>query len=489
MIKFQSLSAEKSPLAKRPPATTFEFLEYQAEINPERIALILHKDSISFWKFYVDAMRFSFAMGKLGVLPGHMVFISHPNYYLHWLLLIACENVGAISASFDAGEPFDFTSYNADFVVADIDPPGRHPETIFQQINMGWINAVYQQNIHDVYSHPRIVLGEEEPQRLTHSSGTTGGHKAMMLHRGAQEIKLRALWHSSGFSRDTRALAIMTFVVNSAYLQATLCLRLGALVVVAPVVAAIRDHHITYFEILPLTLEKIIRELPSDFVKPQRLSIKVVGAPLTKYLRELSLRLLCTDISGRYATNEVWPIATDMSEEGVGTLFPGVDIKIVDDKGEELPLKQIGNVAVRSATMVKEYFENQEATRKHFQGDWFLTGDLGRLLRSRRLEIIGRSDDVLNKGGVKCYPQPIEEEMRKINGVLDAAVTAVPAEHAIDDLCVAIVLEDGVDGQTLLSHITAAASGWPKVQVKFVTELYKTANGKLSRSAIRQLFR
>lgn len=476
----------------RPPATTFDFLEYLAIVDPERVALVNPGESFSYGQFHADAMRFSSALAEQGVSRGQIVLVSHAHIYVHWLLLLACENIGAISVSYPTRAAIESSRVlaRADHIFAGEDPPAGVGvrRAIFTRVDQGWLQAVFRKSRAEVDGHPRLILGMDEPQRITHSSGTTGGQKAMLLHRGAQEAKLMYYAQSADYANDERFLLTMPFSVNSAYLRATLCLRCGARVVVGPLVWAIRAQAITYLEVLPGRLEKFIGELPGDFVKPPRLTVKVIGAPLGTQLRERSLRLLCTRISCRYATNEVWPIAIDMDEGGTGTVIAGVEAKIVDEHGEEPALGQAGHIAVRSATMIDGYFDDPAATQRHFRGGWFLTGDLGRLPHPRRLMVLGRNDEVLNRGGLKCFPAAIEAGLKMIDGVVDAGVTSISSGQAIDDLCVALVQETGADARAVLEAVRVATAGWQRVVVKTVGELPRTGNGKLSRTVLRRMF-
>jgi acyl-CoA synthetase (AMP-forming)/AMP-acid ligase II len=473
-----------------PAATTFEFLAHHAATAPARPALVVGDDTYTCARFHADAMRFSWALAELGVSRGQRVLVSHPCLYVEWLLLIACENVGAVSASYPSPAALAATRTHerADFVFADVAPPPGSRRAAFTQVDRRWIETVRGRSVHEVRDHPRVALGPDEAQRLTHSSGTTGAPKAMLLRRGAQEAKLEILRQSTGLTSAARILVTLPFTVNSAYLLATLCLRQGALVVAAPVAAAVRAHGITYFEVLPITLHSMLEQLPHDFVKPPQLAVKVIGAPLPARLRERALTLLCTDISCRYAANEAWPIVLDMGADGVGAVFPGVDVRILDARGEPVAAGDTGRIAVRSPWMVDGYLDDPAATRAHFRDGWFLTGDLGRLQAGHRLRLVGRSDELLNQGGLKIEPGAIEERIRAIAGVIDAAATSVPAEGAIDDLCVAVVLDRGVDVATIAPQVEAAAPGWHRLRLHRMPALPAGAFGKLDRAALRRFF-
>jgi acyl-CoA synthetase (AMP-forming)/AMP-acid ligase II len=474
------------------PPSTFACLEYRACVDPGKIAFVTQTKSINYLNFFQDALRFSIALRDLGIGKGSLVVIIANCDYLHWLLLIACENNGAISVSWPNVASLKAINFldEIDFVVTDdvneFELTGGH----YFRIDQGWLNQIFGMPLRDT-SHPiQNLISLEEAQRITHSSGTTGGQKAMILTRGAQENKLRFFAENLSLSSQDSFLLIMPFSVNSTYLCATHFLRLGLTIVSGPIIWALQNFPITYFEILPIVLVSLVKNIPSDFIKPKKLSIKVIGAPLSLVLKEQSLLKICTDISGRYATNEVWPIAYGVDHNGIGTLVPGVCIEILDDFGEQLSEGTIGQIAVRSPTMAQGYYKNGEATAKHFINGYFLTGDIGRLLPSRKLQILGRCDDLLNQGGLKLAPDFIEAQIKDIGGVIDLAVTSIPSDNLFDDFYIAVIKEKNTDEQTIIQQIKKIVLplGWQRIGIKFVHSLPTTENCKLSRKKLRQMF-
>jgi len=479
-------------MQKYPPPTTFDCLEYRACVDPEKIAFVTPTKSIPYLNFFQDALRFSIALRDLGIGKGSLVVIIATCGYLHWLLLIACENNGAISVSWPNIADLKAINFldEIDFVVTDdINEIELTGGSCFR-IDQSWLNQIFGMPLSDT-SHPiQNLISLEDAQRISHSSGTTGGQKAMILTRGAQENKLRFFAENLSLSSQDSFLLIMPFSVNSTYLCATHFLRLGLTIVSGPIIWALQHFPITYFEILPIVLDKLVNNIPSDFIKPKKLSIKVIGAPLSLDLKEQSLLKICTDISGRYATNEVWPIAYGVDHNRIGTLVPGVCIKILDDAGEQLPEGAIGQIAARSPTMVQGYYKNNEATAKHFIDGHFLTGDIGRLLPTRKLQILGRCDDLVNLGGIKLTPDFIEAQIKGISGIIDLAVTSISSDNLVDDLCLALIIEKNTDQQTIIQQIKNVVRplGGRKIGIKFVRSLPTTENGKLSRKKLRQMF-
>ena len=475
------------------PPSTFDYLEYRACTNPEKIALATQSRRVTYLNFYQDAKRFSIALKDMGVSKGSLVVvIVTSDIYLHWLLLLACENNGAISVSWPGINSLKSIPFlnEVDFLITDDTNKIELDRGYYFIIDTSWLNKVFGMNLCDNRYLFQNLFSLEDPQRITHSSGTTGGQKAMILTRGAQEQKIRFLAENLHLCSEDSCVITMWFSVNSLYLYATHFLRLGLLIVSGSIVWALQNFSISYFEILPIALGNLLKIIPKDFIKPKKLNIKVIGAPLSSDLKEKSLLTICNDISGRYATNEVWPIAYEVSQYGVGTLVPGVHVKIIDDFGEEMTEGSIGQIAVRSSTMIHEYYKNDEATTKCFVDGYFLTGDVGRLLPSRKLQIIGRCDDVLNLGGHKIAPDSMEAELKRIDGVIDVAVTSIFSDQWIDDLCIAVVIGNESDRQTITQQIMnyVFSTGWRRGLIKFLNNLPKTESGKLSRKMLRQMF-
>jgi acyl-coenzyme A synthetase/AMP-(fatty) acid ligase len=476
-----------------PAPSTFEYLEYRARNDPDHIALATPTRRVTYLSFYQDAKRFSIALNTQGVTKGSVVvIIANSDIYVHWLLLIACENNGAISVSCPDVKSLKFINFlnEVDFLITDDTDTIELAKGSYSRIDADWLNKIFGMILHDNSYHFQNLVSFDDAQRITHSSGTTGGNKAMILKRKAQEEKMRFLAENLHPGSEDCLLITMPFSVNSSYLCATHFLRLGLLIVYGPIVWALQKYPITYLEILPIALGDLLKEIPDDFIKPKQLSIKVIGAPYSSDLKEKCLLKICTEISGRYATNEVWPIAYGVNHEGVGILASGVHVKILDDLGMEVAEGNIGQIAVKSSTMIEGYYKNDGATAKQFIDGYLLTGDLGRLLPSRKLQVLGRCDDLINLGGIKLSPEPIEAKLKSIDGVVDLAVTSIRSDQLMDDFCVAVLIKNITDRQAITRKIMTNVSllGCHRVKLKFIDSLPKTKNGKLSRKMLRQMF-
>ncbi|MBI4790530.1 MAG: AMP-binding protein [Chloroflexi bacterium] len=112
--------------------------------------------------------------------------------------------------------------------------------------------------------------------------------------------------------------------------------------------------------------------------------------------------------------------------ETVGRALPGVALKLVDDNRRAVPDGQVGEIAIKSAGVMKGYYKQPEATAAAFDADgWFYTGDLGCRDERGYIRIVGRKKDMIIRGGYNIYPLEIEDLLRTCPGVLDAVVVAV----------------------------------------------------------------
>ncbi|RQW09599.1 long-chain fatty acid--CoA ligase, partial [candidate division KSB1 bacterium] len=116
------------------------------------------------------------------------------------------------------------------------------------------------------------------------------------------------------------------------------------------------------------------------------------------------------------------PINGKIKPGTVGLPVPRVEMKIMDEKGQELPPGEVGEIAVRGPNVMKGYWNLPDETRAVFRGKWFLTGDLGTRDEEGYFSIVDRKKDLLIVNGMNVYPRMIEEVLYRHEAVKEAAV-------------------------------------------------------------------
>ncbi len=182
---------------------------------------------------------------------------------------------------------------------------------------------------------------------------------------------------------------------------------------------------------------------------------------------------------------------------GAGKSIKNTTVAILDEKGQPLPDRHVGEVSLQSDCMLTGYFHRPDATKKAFVNGWYLTGDFGYLVDGE-LFITGRKKDLIIVGGKNIYPQDLELLVYEVPGVHAGRASAFgvfnDATGTEDVVIVAEVdCEDPAERQKIADGIRAVVTRGSAVALRFVHLvgqhwLVKTSSGKTARSANREKF-
>jgi acyl-CoA synthetase (AMP-forming)/AMP-acid ligase II len=165
-----------------------------------------------------------------------------------------------------------------------------------------------------------------------------------------------------------------------------------------------------------------------------------------------------------------------------------VEVRIVDDD-RPLPRGERGEIVVRSASVMKGYWMNPQATADTLRGGWCHTGDIGYLDEGGYLFIVDRKKDMIISGGENIYPREIEDVLHTHPAVLEAAVIGIPDEKWGETVLAVVALRSGVTAteEELLRYCAARLAGYKRPRcVEFVESLPKNPSGKVLKRELRQ---
>jgi fatty-acyl-CoA synthase len=173
-----------------------------------------------------------------------------------------------------------------------------------------------------------------------------------------------------------------------------------------------------------------------------------------------------------------------------GLLSPGLEMKVVNDEGEEVPWDgdSFGELYVRGPTVVSEYYNDPAATREDFENGWLETGDIVTVDEAGYIEIVDRATDVIKSGGEWISSIQLENALMEHDDVVEAVVVAVPDERWQERPLACVVTRDDatVTADELRDFLKEAYPRWwlPDAVV-FVDEIPKTATGKFDKKVLR----
>jgi acyl-CoA synthetase (AMP-forming)/AMP-acid ligase II/acyl carrier protein len=162
----------------------------------------------------------------------------------------------------------------------------------------------------------------------------------------------------------------------------------------------------------------------------------------------------------------------------------GLDVAIMDEAGTLLANGQTGQVVVRGPSVTLGYHDNPSATQAAFAGDWFKTGDHGFFDNEGYLFLVGRRQEIINRGGEKIAPREVDDVLLEHPAVAEAVTFAVPHETLGEDVAAAVVLwpEAAATPRDIRQFVIGRVAGFkvPR-QVLVVEKLPKGPSGKVQR--------
>jgi aminotransferase len=173
------------------------------------------------------------------------------------------------------------------------------------------------------------------------------------------------------------------------------------------------------------------------------------------------------------------------SDDGVGALLPGVEVKIVDNDVNEVPQGDHGEIIVRTEFLMKEYLHQKSP----LLDGWFATGDLGCRLKEGNLLVSGRKKDLIIKGGVNISPARIESVVVRHDAVRECAVIGIPDSLSGEKIIAVVRMESVFDFRTgkeeLRTKINSNLSPIQKLDDIIQLEKFpRTPSGKIQKSKL-----
>lgn len=174
-------------------------------------------------------------------------------------------------------------------------------------------------------------------------------------------------------------------------------------------------------------------------------------------------------------------------EMSVGRALPGSKLAILDEDRAQLPPGEVGEVAISGPFVMREYWRRPEATEAVRHGEWFLTGDIGRMDEDGDLWIVDRMKDLVIRGGYNVYPREIEEVLYSHPDVREVAVIGVPDERLGEEIAAVITPQPGttVEPTVLRAWLEERLAAYKVPRIyRLVEELPKGPTGKILKRGI-----
>jgi long-chain acyl-CoA synthetase len=182
------------------------------------------------------------------------------------------------------------------------------------------------------------------------------------------------------------------------------------------------------------------------------------------------------------------PTDSDSYTGTIGLPLPNVWIKILDDNGNEVPLGESGEIAIKGPQVMSGYWHRLDETANVMTPDgYFKSGDIGVMDQRGYVKIVDRKKDMIVISGFKVFPNEIEDVVASHPGVLECAAVGVPDDKSGEAVMLFVVRRDkNLSKEALAAYCAEKLTGYKRPKyIEFRDELPKTNVGKILRRELR----
>ena len=506
--------------------TLGEMIERNARFHADREALVFGDRRVTHGEMAERARRFSDALYRQGLRRQDRVAVLAMNCAAYYETYRACEWAGFLLATVN----FRLAPAEILHIVKDAAPKAL----VFEAQYAALVDALRPQ-LPDVECY--ICIGDAPSWATSFESAMEAGSADGPPIRSQPDDFAYLIYtsgttgHPKGVVRTHRAMcatadscALVTeFSGHSRVLQTTPAFHVGGIGFVNAVawlggvtvlhrsfepkamLETIQAERITFTFLVSAMLQALL-DIPelSSYDLSSIENITTAAAPVPVPLLKRGIEVLGPVFSVQYGmteSNACWLPSHEVRPDGtaeevrrlasVGHPCPGIELRIVDDSGLDLPQGQTGEVWLRSATQLSGYWNNSVATIDALRDGWYRSGDMGFQDSSGYVFLVDRKKDMIISGGENIYSREVENALLQHPSVIDAAVIGSPHEKWGECVKAIVVLRPGktIQEAELIAFCRELIAGYkcPK-SVEFVDELPRLPTGKISKVVLRQRF-
>jgi len=488
-----------------------ELLQRTAERHPEKTAIITKEEELTFAALNQRVCALAAQLQQEGVKQGDRVGVLLPNCAAIPLSYYATQKIGAVTVILDArlrGKELQGVLNDADIKLLIVNEPllaeAQEAFAADQRLPVWVVGGAGARSFEDRYATPATAtpvaaIGPDDDALILYTSGTTGDPKGVVLtyQNLAQYPRVMAETQITGFSSVRGCILPMSHIVGPIVCN-DLAEKGFTLVIfdqINPIalLEGIRKHRVTVFESVPIVFQLLlgVRNLASydtSSVKIAAMMGTTIPVPLLRAFQSAQPHIKV--IQG-YGLTETSPMITLVEPEkaetkigSIGRPVTGVEVKVVDENGQEVPDGEPGEIITRGPHVMKGYFRKPEATAARVRNGWLFTGDIGRREADGYFYHLGRRDDMIITGGLNVYPAEVEAMIYNYASVQEAIVFAIPDAKRGHVIGAAVVPRPGetIAEKELLSFLRANLANFKVPQkIAIRQSLPRTSSGKTIR--------
>ena len=500
------------------------FLENSAELYPDKIALIHEDVRATYSEINNSANQLAYWLFKQGIKKGDRVVIILENSLEYVITYYAILKAGAVATPLSTDLKPDnllpllnelepaiiISSFRFERLLQATDLTSCNVQgLILKTPKLDWKSThIIVFKLEDLInqdntSNPTIAIDESALASIIYTSGSTGTPKGVMLsHKNIVSNTQSICQYLNLTDKDIQMIVLPFFYVMGKSLLNTHFAAHGTVVInnkfayPATIIKQMIAEHVTGFSGVPSTYAYLLHRSPLEKFRNHLKALRYcsqAGGHMSRKVKEELRQVLPehTDIIIMYGATEASARLTYLEPkwfqdkiESIGKQIPGVTMKVLNEKGQELPPGKTGELVGNGSNIMVGYWKGDEATATVLDINGYHTGDQGYQDEDGFFYVTGRKDNLLKVGGHRINPQEIEDAIMETELAVEAAVVGIP-DALLGNKLIAVVSPKNGDCSVnqLMSRCSAKL---PKYKmpgnIKLVRSLPKSSSGKIDRA-------
>ena len=504
------------PVFRDRPKSIWAMIASAAEKKPDGEALVCGASRITWREVEQRSGRIAAGLRRLGLQNGDRIALLLGNRIEFVLAVFAAAHLGAVTVLLSTRQQTPEIAYVLadsgakllihEATLADRLPAARDVPDLLHRLAVDDDEATSQfaALMNEGNLQPPAAVTEEDTAMILYTSGTTGRPKgAMLAHCNIihSAMVYEACMELTSADRSIAAVPLshVTGVVANIMTMARCA---GSLIIVAEFKAAdylkvAERERVTQTVMVPAMYNLCL--LQADFDDYDLSSWRIGGyggAPMPiATIEKLAAKIPGLKLINAYGSTETTSPSTMMPPEltashidSVGLPCPGAHILVMDGDGRELPRGEIGEIWIRSGSVIKGYWNNPAATAESFTGGYWRSGDLGSIDERDFVRVFDRQKDMINRGGLKIYSAEVESVLAGHPDIVESAIIAKPCPVLGERVHAVVVTQGGhVNEQALRAWCAERLSDYKVPETMTLTSepLPRNANGKVMKRQLR----
>jgi len=513
---------------------TTEFLTIANAICPDKEAIVFEGNRYTFSQLNERVNRLANAMLGMGVQQGDRIALIHVNCNQCIEAYFAIARIGGIYVPLNFRAKENELTYMLNTAEANTFFVGERYLDLVNSVKTSLStvrNYISIDSQHEGYSYYEDLIasasaedvftdiGDEDTTILMYTAGTTGFPKGVMLsHNSFSIYVLENVTPADPISEEKNILTVPLYHV--AGIQAMMAAIYGGRTLVmerqfeaTEWMGLVQDEKVGRAMMVPTMLKQLMDH--PDFSKYDLSSMQVItyGAapmplPVIRKAMELFSGVSFINAFGQTETASTITTlspadhvieGTDEEKEkklkrlsSIGRPMNDVEMKIIDDEGNDLPVGEVGEIVARGPRVMSGYWKEEEKTAKTIDVDgWVHTGDMGYMDDGGYFFLAGRTTDMIIRGGENISPEEVECVIHEHPKVEEAAVIGIPDDEWGEVPMCIVVLKEGqsaTEDEIIQYCRTALASYKRPRKIAFTAELPRNQMGKILKRVLRDQY-